>query len=37
MADVAFTFHFSLDDLWALDGVELLFWHSQVVRIHESK
>lgn len=36
MADVAYTFHFQVADLWNMDSDELMMWHGEAVRIHGS-
>ena len=35
MAEVAYTFHFGLAELEALDMDELMAWHLQAARIHK--
>ena len=35
MAVVAYTFHFSSSDLWAMDIEELLDWHAQAKAINK--
>ena len=34
MADVAYAFHFQPSELYALDVVDLMFWHGQIDRIN---
>jgi hypothetical protein len=35
IAEVAYTFHFSLSELESLDQDELMEWHQQARRIHK--
>ena len=34
IGDVAATFHFPPSEIWAMEGAELLFWHTQAARIN---
>jgi hypothetical protein len=34
MADVAYTFHFPVSELWGMQFEELLMWHEQLRRIY---
>jgi len=34
MGDLAQAFHFQPSELWAMELDELLFWHSQAVRLN---
>lgn len=36
IADVAFTFHFTLSELMNLEVNELLTWHAQIERISKA-
>jgi hypothetical protein len=37
LAIVAFTFHFPLSELWALDREDLRFWTEKAIEIGESR